>query len=75
MMNILIAIMTNTYGRVMRDIVTNDYKELNKIILEQEGVLFWKKNKGKPKYLHYVTYLETLELLTTPKNNDFSDEG
>ena len=34
MLNMLIAIMSDTYSRVMNDIVPSDYYELNKMIIE-----------------------------------------
>ncbi|CDW74847.1 wd-40 repeat protein [Stylonychia lemnae] len=56
MMNLLIAIMSDTYDRVMNDITSTDGWELNQLILEQESMMFWKRNKGEPMYLHWVTY-------------------
>jgi hypothetical protein len=44
MLNMLIAIMSDTYARVMNDIIPKDFSELNKIILEQEEIMAWKKN-------------------------------
>lgn len=61
MLNMLIAIMSDTYARVMGDIVPSDYSELNSMILEQEYMLFWKRDSGTPKYLHFVEYLENTE--------------
>ena len=46
MLNMLIAIMSDTYARVMSEIVPSDYYELNNLILEQEELVFWKRNKG-----------------------------
>jgi hypothetical protein len=43
MMNLLIAIMSDTYDRVMNDITATDGWELNQMILEQESIMFWKK--------------------------------
>ncbi|CDW74119.1 wd-40 repeat protein [Stylonychia lemnae] len=56
MMNLLIAIMSDTYDRVMTDIASTDGWELNQMILEQESLMFWKRDKGQPMYLHWVTY-------------------
>lgn len=44
MLNMLIAIMSDTYARVMADILPSDFFELNQMILEQEEVLMWKRN-------------------------------
>jgi hypothetical protein len=49
----LIAIMSDTYARVMADIVPSDFSELNSMILEQEEVLTWKRSTGTSKFLHY----------------------
>jgi len=46
MLNMLIAIMSDTYARVMSEIVPFDYFELNNLILEQEEILVWKRNSG-----------------------------
>ena len=44
MLNMLIAIMSDTYARVMGEIVPSDYFELCSMILEQEEILLWKRN-------------------------------
>jgi hypothetical protein len=56
MMNLLIAIMSDTYDRVINDITATDGWELNQMILELESLLFWKKSLGKPQFMHWVTY-------------------
>ena len=48
MLNMLIAIMSDTYARVMSEIIPSDFNELNSMILEQEQMLFWKSCMGKP---------------------------
>ncbi len=58
MLNLLIAIMSDTYSRVMGDIVPSDYYELNNLILEQECFQSCRKNSGSEKYLHFVEYLK-----------------
>mmetsp|Transcript_47197 Transcript_47197/g.34502 ORF Transcript_47197/g.34502 Transcript_47197/m.34502 type:complete len:162 (+) Transcript_47197:3124-3609(+) len=57
MLNMLIAIMSDTYARVMSEIIPSDYYELTTLILEQEELLFWKRNSGTSKYLHFVHYM------------------
>eukprot|EP00350_Pseudokeronopsis_sp_OXSARD2_P009067 CAMPEP_0170551974 /NCGR_PEP_ID=MMETSP0211-20121228/9954_1 /TAXON_ID=311385 /ORGANISM="Pseudokeronopsis sp., Strain OXSARD2" /LENGTH=198 /DNA_ID=CAMNT_0010859465 /DNA_START=3153 /DNA_END=3745 /DNA_ORIENTATION=+ len=57
MLNMLIAIMSDTYARVMSEIVPSDYYELNSLILEQEEILFWKRNHGRPKFLFFAHYM------------------
>lgn len=55
MLNMLIAIMSDTYGRVMNDIIPSDYSELNNLILEQEQIRGHKRyDYGKEQYLHFV---------------------
>ena len=41
MLNLLIAIMGDTYERVIDGMIEADGKELNSLILEQEQLLFW----------------------------------
>jgi hypothetical protein len=57
MLNMLIAIMSDTYARVMADIVPSDFAELNDMILEQEEVLLWRRGLGKPQFLHFGVVL------------------
>lgn len=48
MLNMLIAIMSDTFERVSTSKLEADGRELNLLILEQESLLFWvKKNSGK----------------------------
>jgi len=61
MLNMLIAIMSDTYARVMGEIVPSDYCELNNMILEQEEIMVWKRNSGTPQFMHFVSYLEKQE--------------
>mmetsp|Transcript_33373 Transcript_33373/g.32429 ORF Transcript_33373/g.32429 Transcript_33373/m.32429 type:complete len:174 (+) Transcript_33373:526-1047(+) len=61
MLNALIAIMSDTYARVMSEIIPSDFYELNNLILEQEEILFWKRNSGRAKNLHFAHYMERNE--------------
>jgi hypothetical protein len=61
MLNMLIAIMSDTYGRVMADIVPSDFYELNKMILEQEEVMLWNREKGTRSFLHFGAYIQKTE--------------
>ena len=61
MLNMLIAIMSDTYARVMGEIIPSDYQELTNMILEQEEIMTWKRNSGRPVFLHWVQYLEKSE--------------
>lgn len=58
MLNMLIAVMTDTYERVMHDINPSNYLELANIILEHETLLFWKRDKGKLQFLTMAEYLQ-----------------
>ena len=44
MLNLVIALMSDTYARVMTNIVVSDNRELNSMVVEYENLLFWKKN-------------------------------
>jgi hypothetical protein len=43
---LLIAIMSDSYARVMTDIVPQDFLELNEMTLEQEEVLIFSRGLG-----------------------------
>jgi len=58
MLNLLIAIMSDTFERVVSDLAHNDAVELNGLILEYEGLMFWKRNNGQPQYLHWAMYAD-----------------
>ena len=45
MLNLLIAIMSDTYERVTNTMQEAEYRELNYLILEQENYLFWRRSK------------------------------
>jgi hypothetical protein len=61
MLNMLVAVMSDTYARVMKDIKPMDYYELLHMILEQEEILIWNRKIKEKKYLHFVQYLEKQE--------------
>jgi len=46
MLNLLIAIMSDTFDRVMNNIVHQDAVEMNQLILESEVLMFWNRHKG-----------------------------
>ena len=54
MLNMLIAIMSDTYERVTSCGVESDGKELNSLILEQESLMFWARDQGIVDYLHWA---------------------
>ena len=45
MFNMIIAIMSDTFERVTTGMVEADGNELNTLILEQESIMFWAKDK------------------------------
>lgn len=51
MLNMLIAIMSDTFERVSSTRTETDGRELNLLILEQESLMFWVKDK-KPKSIN-----------------------
>lgn len=44
LLNIVIAIMSDTYEHVMTNIVENDGREQNRIVLKKEAIMFWKRS-------------------------------
>jgi hypothetical protein len=59
MLNLLIAIMSDTYERVTTGMVEADGKELNSLILEQESIMFWNKNVDEKSHLHWVVQTDS----------------
>lgn len=58
MMNLLIAVMGDTYDRVQQDIVVADLKEIASQLYDIESVMFWRRNKGRPTYFQICAYSE-----------------
>ena len=54
MFNMIIAIMTDTYERVTNGMMEADGRELNSLILEQEELMIFTKDKGVASHLHWV---------------------
>jgi hypothetical protein len=52
MLNLLISIMSNTFGRVNSQVIVADSRELAGMILEAELMLFWRRNSNHRMYLH-----------------------
>ena len=61
MMNLIVAVMSDTYNSVMTNIVIEDSRQLNSMILIYENILFWRRNYGKPKYLFWLQYTSSKE--------------
>ena len=64
LLNLIIAIMSDTYEKVMTTIVESDNMQVNTLILYFETMLFWRKNHGEhiPKYLFWFTYIRNSKL-------------
>ena len=56
LLNLLIAIVSDTFDRVYSNRVSSDYKELASLILEQEYLMFWNRSKAAREYLHIIKY-------------------
>ena len=58
MLNMIIAIMSDTYERVTTGMDVADGKELNSLILEQESLMFWAKDDKQSTHLHWAQQTE-----------------
>ena len=56
MFNVVIAIMGDTYSRIISQIQETDGRQLNTLILNQEELYFWKRHSGLPTYIYNLTY-------------------
>ena len=56
MMNLLIAIISDTFERVYTSKTASDYKEKTALILEVENLMFWRRNVKSRVFLHVVKY-------------------
>ena len=56
LLNLIIALMSDTYENVMTNIVELDGRQLNTMILACEHFLFWKRDEGSPQHLYWVDY-------------------
>lgn len=66
MLNLLIAIMGDTYDRVQDDQVVADYREMTELILETEYLIFW--NNSKKSEFNYITRCDYMRNLNLEKN-------
>ena len=63
MLNLLIAIMGDTYDRIQEDMVVADYREMTELILEAEYFVFWRKfSPGVRAFITRCDYLRNLNL-------------
>ncbi len=53
MLNLLIAIMGDTFERVNSTMVEADGRELNSMILEQENIMYWNRSSRIRQNLHW----------------------
>lgn len=60
LLNLLIAIMSDTYDRVQEDQVVADCKEMAGLIMQAEGMLFWRRKLSKQGYLQRCDYTKNL---------------
>ena len=58
MLNLIIAIMSDTYERVTSGMVEADGKELNSLILEQESLMFYARDEQVSNHLHWAQQSE-----------------
>ena len=61
MMNLIVALMSDTYNNVMTNIQVEDSRQLNQLILMYENMMFWQKQEGEPKYFFWLQYGDTEE--------------
>lgn len=69
MLNLLIAIMSDTFERVMAEIEQSDGLELNDLILDAESIQFWRRKDERHSYLHWVEYKKGGEFNWVGKTN------
>lgn len=55
MLNLLIAIMGDTYDRVQNSFLVANMHEIADVILEYESLLFWKRTRTKKMYFQVCT--------------------
>ena len=56
MLNLLIAILSETFARVTGEIEESDMIEINNLILDATCLQFWNRNEYQSTYLHWVEY-------------------
>lgn len=55
-MNLLIAILSNTYDNVMASLYSSLFKTKVEILNELQDLMFWNRGKNELQYLHFVYY-------------------
>lgn len=56
--NLVIALMSDTYEKVMTSIKESDCRQLNTMVMQYENMLCFKRDGGEVKHLFWVTYSE-----------------
>lgn len=56
LLNLLIAILSETFARVTGEIEESDMIEINNLILDATCLQFWNRNVKESTYLHWVEY-------------------
>jgi len=56
MTNLLIAILSDTYARIMGNLEISDQYELNDLIFKLENFMLWNRGRGTEQHLVYAAY-------------------
>lgn len=67
-MNLLIAILSNTYDKVMATLDATHFTTKVEILDEIQDLMFWNRGQNELKYLHFVQY--AFEDLNPNSNGD-----
>ena len=62
MLNLLISILSDTYGRVKDGQIIADSLELASMVMEVEMMLFWRRNMNEKQFLHICTVEGSTEI-------------
>jgi DnaJ-domain-containing protein 1 len=69
LMNMIIALLGNTYGRVKENAVVADLLELAEMIIETESILIWRRSDNNKDYVQICASAEKIE------DNEIKDFG
>jgi len=56
LLNLVIAIMTDTFEKVMTSIVATDNRAKNSMIAQFENILFLNRKNGDKEYMYWISY-------------------
>lgn len=65
LMNMIIALLGNTYSIVKENAEVADLRELAELVIETESILFWKRKEDKKEYIHICATTENIDVLET----------